>query len=153
MTTNFDQNMSGFFGVEPTANTTPNTDLVPVDDNKDLLKGVSLEDDLAKDYITSRDNFHELIETGKTALDNIVAIASESENPRSFEVAATLLKTVLDANEQLINVHKKVRDIVDYKKVVTPEKSKQTNIQNAVFVGSTSELTKIVKELNEKNIN
>lgn len=104
--------------------------------------------DLKRDYETARENFHELIEKGKEAVDDILAIARDSEKGRDFEVAAGLLKNVIEANEKLLDIHKKVREITNYKQQTT----EKTTINNALFVGSTAELSKLVKELNTKDV-
>lgn len=127
----------------------PTENALPAAQNsKEVIPHETLDIDFKKDYEIARENFHELIEKGKDAVDDILAIARESEKGRDFEVAATLLKNVLDANEQMINLHKKIREITNYKQ----ESSEKTTINNALFVGSTTELSKLVKELNQKDI-
>lgn len=84
-----------------------------------------------------RNNFHSIIEKGKDALDEMMSIAKASEHPRAFEVVSTLMKTLVDANKDLANLSK------DAKK---KEESKTVN--NSIFVGSTEELLKMIK--NEK---
>ena len=145
MTTNFDKKMEKFFDV-PTSD-----DNLPVLKKEgEIIPHETLDVDFQKDYETVRENFHDLIEKGKAAVDDILAIARESEKGRDFEVAATLLKSVVEANEKMIDLHKKVRDIANYKQ----SKEEKTTIKNALFVGSTAELSKIIKELNqEKTIN
>lgn len=140
---NFNANMNEIFDVEQESN------LPEIVENKNVILHESLDEDLKKDYETARENFHELIEKGKDAVDDILSIARESERPRDFEVAATLLKNVLDANEQIINLHKKIREITNYKQ----QSAEKTTINNALFVGSTAELSRMVKELSEKSIN
>ena len=108
----------------------------------------SLDLDLKRDYEIARENFHELIEKGKTAFDDILAIANDSEKSRDFEVAAGVFKNVIEANEKMIDLHKKIREITNYKH----QSTEKTTINNALFVGSTAELSKLVKDLNEKNI-
>nr|QMP83648.1 MAG: hypothetical protein [Caudoviricetes sp.] len=141
MTTKFDKNMEEFFEVPPFENNLP-----AIKDS--AIPHETLDIDLKADYETARENFHELIEKGKDAVDDILAIARESERPRDFEVAAGLLKNVLDANDQLISLHKKIREITNYKQ----QSQEKTTINNALFVGSTTELSKLVKELNQKDI-
>lgn len=139
----FDENMESFFNVEPTEK-----ENLPVEyKEKTPALFDNLERDLKTDYEKSRDNIEELIEKGTMALDDILAIARESERGRDFEVAATMLKTVLDANESVMNLHKKVRDLSNYK-----AQENNTTIKNAVFVGSTNELAKMVKDLNNKKV-
>lgn len=139
----FDKNMEEFFEVPPSENNLPATK-----SSTEVIPHETLDIDFKKDYETARENFHELIEKGKDAVDDILAIARESEKGRDFEVAATLLKNVLDANEQMINLHKKIREITNYKQ----ESKDKTTINNALFVGSTTELSKLVKELNQKDV-
>jgi Terminase DNA packaging enzyme len=143
MSTKFEEKMSNFFEVEP------------IESEKNLSEKVSepiphetLDIDLKKDYEVARENFHELIDKGKEALEDILSIARDSEKGRDFEVAATLLKNVVEANERMIALHKQVRDIANYKQ----GKEDKTTIKNALFVGSTTELSKLVKELNTKDI-
>lgn len=143
MTTKFDKNMEEFFEVPPNENNLP-----AIKDPAEVIPHETLDIDLKNDYETARENFHELIEKGKDAVDDILAIARESERPRDFEVAAGLLKNVLDANDQLISLHKKIREITNYKQ----QSQEKTTIKNALFVGSTTELSKLVKELNQKEI-
>lgn len=146
--TKFDEKMSEFFDVEPATNNVPT-----IIGSSDVIKHETLDVDFKNDYITVRNNFHELIDTGKNALENLLAVAQDSEKSRDYEVSANLLKSILDANEQLINIHKKVRDISNYKQSLEIQNNQQTNIENAVFVGSTSELSKIISELKTKEIN
>lgn len=144
----FDKNMSEFFDVEPTSN----TNLPALTNSTEIIPHETLDIDFKNDYIKVRENVHELIQKGNDAIDDILSIARESEKARDFEVAANLLKSMLDANEQIINIHKKVREIADYKKSLdSNDSSGQTNIQNAVFVGSTSELSKMIKKMRDQN--
>lgn len=119
------------------------------DSSHEIIAHESLDLDLKRDYEIARENFHELIEKGKDAFDDILAIARDSEKGRDFEVAAGILKNVVEANEKMLDLHKKIREITNYKS----QKTEKTTINNALFVGSTAELSKLVKDLNEKNIN
>lgn len=139
----FDEKMSDFFEVER------------IEPEKNLPEKVqepipheTLDIDLKKDYEIARENMHELIDKGKDALDDILSIARDSEKGRDFEVAATLLKNMVEANEKMISLHKQVRDIANYKQ----GKEDKTTIKNALFVGSTADLNKLVKEMNAKDI-
>jgi len=139
----FEKNMEEFFEVPPADDNLPSTQ-----SSKEIISHETLDLDLKKDYENARENFHELIEKGKDAFDDILAIARESERPREFEIVGQLFKNVLDANEQMINLHKKIREITNYKQ----QSQEKTTINNALFVGSTTELSKLVKELNQKDI-
>ena len=92
-----------------------------------------------KDYEESRKQLKEIVSKGAGAIDDILAIARESEHPRAFEVAATMIKTVADANEKLLAMQKQMKEI-------TGTKTQNLNVgKAAIFVGSTSELSKMIK--------
>lgn len=145
MTENFNKKMQKVFDIVP-----DETETLPATISNQLVSHETLDGDLTADYQTARENYHELIEKGKVALDDILAIARDTEKGRDFEVAAGLLNNILAANQQLIDIHKKIREIANYKQ---EKESNKTNIENALFVGSTNELSKIIKELNTKDIN
>lgn len=114
----------------------------PVNSNDKML-----EDDLMSDYEESRKKLKEIVEKGTGAIDDILAIARESEHPRAFEVAATLIKNVTDANEKLLTMQKQMREITGAKS------SGNLNVgKAAIFVGSTAELSKMLKGEKEKLI-
>ena len=99
----------------------------------------SVNNDLKKDYEYTRGNLYSIIEKGQEALNGILELAQESEMPRAYEVAGQLIKNVADATDKLIDLQKKLKDI-DEQKVKGP-----TNVTNALFVGSTAELSKLLK--------
>jgi hypothetical protein len=106
----------------------------------------SISNDLKKDYEYTRGNLYSIIEKGQEALNGILELAQESEMPRAYEVAGQLIKNVADATDKLIDLQKKLKDI-DEQKVKGP-----TNVTNALFVGSTAELSKLLKSgLTEDN--
>ena len=106
----------------------------------------SVSNDLKKDYEYTRGNLYSIIEKGQEALNGILELAQESEMPRAYEVAGQLIKNVADATDKLIDLQKKLKDI-DEQKVKGP-----TNVTNALFVGSTAELSKLLKNgLTEDN--
>ena len=89
----------------------------------------------------ARTNIRELIEKGNSAVDNLLLVANASEHPRAYEVAAGLIKNLADLNKDLLEIQKRKRDL-------DPTQSKSnstTNIDKAVFVGSTTELVKFLK--------
>ena len=98
------------------------------------------EVDVNADYIQSRENYYELIDKGKIALDGILEVAQESEHPRSYEVAGQILKSVSELNSQLIDLQKSMADLE-----ATKKKGKPTKVTNALFVGSTKDLQKLLK--------
>jgi len=107
----------------------------------------SKEDDIEKDYSYSRANLYSLIEKGQEAINGIMEVAGEGGSPRAYEVAGQLIKSVADTTDKLIDLQKKLKDVEDEAKKTT---NNVTN--NAVFVGSTSELQKMLKQgfLNNK---
>ena len=111
----------------------------------EILK--SKDDHIEKDYIYSRANLYSLIEKGQEAINGIMEVAGEGGSPRAYEVAGQLIKSVADTTDKLIDLQKKLKDVEDETKKTT---NNVTN--NAVFVGSTSELQKMLKQgfLNNK---
>jgi len=97
-------------------------------------------DDIQKDYDYTRGNLYSLIEKGQEAINGILELAQESEMPRAYEVAGQLIKNVADATDKLMDLQKKLKDIEE-EKVKGP-----TTVNNALFVGSTAELAKLLKQ-------
>jgi hypothetical protein len=94
------------------------------------------------DYEYARNNLKGLIENGKEVMQNIMFVAKESESPRSYEVVGQLIKTLADTNKDLLDIAKKSKELRSDKE----EKSGGTNITNALFVGSTTELQKFLNK-------
>jgi len=109
------------------------------DIEKKIEKVKSGSEDIQKDYEYTRGNLYSIIEKGQEAINGILELAQESEMPRAYEVAGQLIKNVADATDKLIDLQKKLKDI-DEQKVKGP-----TNVTNALFVGSTAELSKLLK--------
>ena len=101
---------------------------------------VNLDSDLDKDYEESRKTLKELVKKGNDAIDHLLAIATDTEHPRAFEVVATLIKNTAEANEKLMVMQKAVRDMKNIK-----AKESGVNVDKAIFVGSTAELNKLLK--------
>lgn len=122
--------------------------IIPIK-TKEIAKVEDPSVDISNDYVESRKNYYDLIEKGQEAIDGILDFAKESEHPRAYEVAAQLIKNVSEVNTQLIDLQKKMQDLRDSKSIP----NNVTNaIENAVFVGSTSELQKLIKgNKNESN--
>ena len=105
---------------------------------KDQLKNIS--DDIEKDYDYTRANLYSLIEKGQESLNGIMELAGESASPRAYEVAGQIIKSVADTTDKLMELQKKVKEIDE-------DKGKPTQVtNNAVFVGSTSDLSKMLKD-------
>ncbi len=100
----------------------------------------STNDDIDNDYIYARENMYNIIERGQDAIDELLQEARDSGNARMFEVLGQLIKTVGEQNQNLVNIHKQLKDI---KKEVDSVPNKVTN---ALFVGSTSDLQKMLKD-------
>ena len=100
-------------------------------------------DDVKKDYDYTRGNLYSLIEKGQEAINGILELAQESEMPRAYEVAGQLIKNVADATDKLMDLQKKLKDIEEDRGIKGP-----TNVTNALFVGSTAELAKLLKNNN-----
>ena len=102
---------------------------------------VDVEADIKKDYEYSRGQLYDIIEKGQEALSGILDVANNTDHPRAFEVAGQLVKSVSDATEKLIALQQKMQDLEEGPK----SKQKVTN-NNALFVGSTAELSKLIKQ-------
>lgn len=102
-------------------------------------------EDIKKDYEYTRGNLYSLIEKGQEAINGILELAQESEMPRAYEVAGQLIKNVADATDKLMDLQKKLKEVEEEKQAKGP-----SNVTNALFVGSTAELAKLLKENNKK---
>ena len=103
--------------------------------------------DIEKDYSYTRGQLYSLIEKGQETLDGIMEVAGEGGSPRAYEVAGQIIKSVADTTDKLLDLQKKVKEIEE------DSPKKQTNVtNNALFVGSTSDLSKMIKQgfLNNK---
>ena len=104
------------------------------------------KNEVEKDYEYTRANLYSIIEKGQEAINGIMEVAGESASPRAYEVAGQLIKSVADTTDKLMDLQKKVKDVNED----APKTNNVTN--NALFVGSTSELSKMLKKgfLNNK---
>ena len=98
------------------------------------------EDRAENDYEYARNNLKKIIETGSMALQELSSIASTSESPRAFEVVAQMVKNLSDTNKDLLELQKKLKTLK-----AEEEKKSPNNVTNALFVGSTTELQKLIK--------
>lgn len=114
------------------------------DIEKKIEKVKSGSEDIQKDYEYTRGNLYSIIEKGQEAINGILELAQESEMPRAYEVAGQLIKNVADATDKLMDLQKKLKEVEE-------ERSKgPTNVTNALFVGSTADLTKLLKQTGMK---
>ena len=103
------------------------------------------KDDITKDYEYTRGNLYSIIEKGQEAINGILELAQDSEMPRAYEVAGQLIKNVADATDKLMDLQKKLKEVNEEEKVKGP-----STVNNALFVGSTSELSKLLKAQSKK---
>ena len=117
------------------------TEVMPIDVEKKESKEVVVPEDKDPDidFETGRKNLYQLIDKGNEAIDGILGLAKEGEHPRAYEVAGQLIKTVSEVSQNLLDLQEKLKKITD-----VPEKGPKT-VTNALFVGSTTELTKLLK--------
>ena len=118
------------------------TSLVPTEEIKPepparIIPKTGKDDDI--DYNYARENYYNLIERNQDAVEEMLEIAKQSEHPRAFEVVGQLIKSGLDANKELMGLHKTKKELSIEKGGPT------TNVNNAVFVGSTADLQKLLK--------
>ena len=126
------ENLSDLFDVEP-IQTVEQKATVPV--------VIDHDDSVVSDAQFARENIRELISKGNSAIDQLLLVARDTEHPRAYEVAAGLIKNLGDLNKDLLEIQKRKRDLA-------PKESAQSNglsIDKAVFVGSTAELIKLVR--------
>ena len=103
------------------------------------------KNDVEKDYEYTRGNLYSIIEKGQEAINGILELAQESEMPRAYEVAGQLIKNVADATDKLMTLQQKLKDVNEEQVKKGP-----TTVNNALFVGSTAELQKLLKNNTDK---
>lgn len=135
----FDKKMADVFDVIPTSikeDKKPSTEIVSAKYNEPDLK-----QDLTDAYQQSKENLQGIIDQGQEAMEEILQIAKAGQHPRAFEVYGTLMKNMVDANKELLAIQKQMRDMDENAK----KANSGTNIDKAIFVGSTAELNKLIK--------
>ena len=110
--------------------------------DKKIEKVKEASDDIKKDYDYTRGNLYSIIEKGQEAINGIMELAGESASPRAYEVAGQLIKSVADTTDKLADLQKKLKDLEED----TTKKGPNNVTNNALFVGSTSELSKLLKQ-------
>ena len=131
-------NLDDAFNITPTEVEVDQTEVkepVGIQKPDRLTKG-----DIEKDYEYTRGNLYSIIEKGQEAINGILELAQDSEMPRAYEVAGQLIKSVSDATDKLMDLQKKLKDVNED----APQKGPNT-VNNALFVGSTAELAKLLK--------
>jgi len=115
--------------------------LKPVEVENEL----DIKKDIRKDYQYSRGNIYSIIEKGQEAINGALEMAQETESPRAYEVTGQLIKSVADATEKLLDIQKKLKDIEEIKD------TGPSNVTNALFIGSTADLVKAMKQQKNKS--
>ena len=134
------ENLDDAFNVEPTE-----VEIEKVEKVEKKIETIrSQSQDIKKDYEYTRGNLYSIIEKGQEAIDGILELAQESEMPRAYEVAGQLIKNVADATDKLLTLQQKLKDVQEEKESKGP-----TTVNNALFVGSTAELQKLLKQQTE----
>lgn len=133
-----DEKLNEVFDVEPSS--------VEIErsNQKKIEQIRSSSEDIRKDYEYTRGNLYSIIEKGQEAINGILELAQESEMPRAYEVAGQLIKNVSDATDKLMDLQKKLKDVNEEKESKGP-----TTVNNALFVGSTADLQKMLKNVSE----
>jgi Terminase DNA packaging enzyme len=125
--------------------------LEPIEQKIDIIDKLLVEshdDSATKDFELARSNMHEMIQEGKEAMFKLAEIASSSQHPRAFEVYAKLMDTMMNANERLLDLQEKIRDI---KHADSPISEKAKTVNQSIFVGSTAELSKLLNTMRKSN--
>jgi hypothetical protein len=116
------------------------SEIAPVSGDVQVPRQREEKPDLKRDYEYTRGQLYSLIEKGQEAIDGIMEISQEQGSARAYEVTGQLIKSVADATDKLLDLQKKRRDIED------PKEKGPSNVTNALFVGSTAELQKLLKK-------
>ena len=127
----------GYDSLNDTFNTDDSVDVDAIVKADEVIKPT----DVNKDYDYTRGNLYSLIEKGQEAINGIMEVAGETASPRAYEVAGQLIKSVADTTDKLADLHKKIKDIED-----DNSKTQGNVTNNALFVGSTAELQKMLKD-------
>jgi len=130
-----DQKLEEIFNMPPSEDEPVQGEIVE-QDKKNPLDSIS---DIDTDYEYARSNLYELIEGGSNALNDLIQIASQSQSPRAFEIVSQLINTLTNANKDLLDVQNKVKKLKEDNN--TPQ-----NVTNALFIGNTTELQKMIKD-------
>ena len=114
------------------------SEISTIEETKEMI--VPIDKDAEIDFDTGRENLYKMLDKGNDAIDGILALAKEGEHPRAYEVAGQLIKTVADVSKDLMAMQEKLKKLKE-----VPNQG-PTSVTNALFVGSTTELTKLLKE-------
>ena len=135
--------MSSYDPIDEALNTSSTIEVSNTPENGCITRKESTKNitgDIEKDYEYTRGNLYSIIEKGQEAINGILELAQDSEMPRAYEVAGQLIKSVSDATDKLMDLQKKLKDVEEETKQKGPN-----TVNNALFVGSTAELQKLLK--------
>jgi hypothetical protein len=118
----------------------------PVKKQEVVSVQVEPQNDTQTDYDLSRQTIRNLVRKGEEALDELLFVAKQSESPRAYEVVAGMIKNISEVTKELIDLQKKMKELNED----NPKSSSGVNVQNAVFVGSTAELQKLLRQNKEQ---
>ena len=138
--------ISNSLGLEPLQNLNEGEGELVVPKKTELAEIKSVDDKVDRDYDYARTNFYNIIETGTEALEQMLDVAKASEHPRAYEVVSTIMKTLVDANKDLVSMSAKKQESEEEK---NPSEKAVTN--NNMFVGSTAELQQLLKDMRSKD--
>ena len=114
----------------------------------ELVKVENIDTSIDHDFESARTNIHDMIETASTAINDLSIIAKQSQHPRAFEVLAKLIETSVKANKDLLDIQEKMKQIKQMDDG-SPQSINSKTVTNNLFVGSTSELQKLIKEMKD----
>jgi len=138
--------ISNSLGLEPLQNLNEGEGELVVPKKTELAEIKPVDDKVDRDYDYARTNFYNIIETGTEALEQMLDVAKASEHPRAYEVVSTIMKTLVDANKDLVSMSAKKQESEEEK---NPSEKAVTN--NNMFVGSTAELQQLLKDMRSKD--
>jgi len=142
MKTNLEKNMESIFNLPSDTKTIAES----IDETKEIVPIKIIpngSDEVMDDYYYARENLKEIISSAQQSIADLSSIASTSESPRAYEVLSTMMKTIVDANKDLLELQKSVKKLKEEDKKDNPQ-----NVTNALYVGSTGDLMKLIKDNN-----
>lgn len=125
-------------------------EIVTIDQSNSIIHELkTVKEQSETDFDYARENFYDIIEKGRDAMEELLEIAKADESPRAFEVLSQLFKNMSETNEKLLDLHLKKKKIDDESE---DKSARPQNVTNALFVGSTAELLKMIKQETKKNV-
>lgn len=139
MKTNLEKNMEAIFDLPTDTKSMAET----IEESRVTVMNEtpSTDNDIDDDYKYARENLKEIIDSAQQSIADLASIASTSESPRAYEVLSTMMKTIVDANKDLLELQKSVKKLKEDNNTSAPQ-----NVTNALYVGSTSDLMNLIKD-------